>query len=272
MRLGVCGRGELESLQVAHPGVHLPLPHRHCQKCLLVLDRLDLWISGGNELCVWDRDFHLLCKTDHHSDAGITAMVELPKNCIAAAMDKEIVIYRLSVSSSKSDTTVSEIRRLVDHQDSIRALINVNDQAFASGSHVGELIIWDSLDWSIQAYERILWDEPRPEGQAEIRLGFHKQSEMSVQHLASDGQFVIAAVGSGLYLYNITTRSVVAYRKAAHDSNILHTMLFPDGLASPLPYRASTRFESHTALTALLSSGGLWRSTDFCSRLCCGHN
>ncbi|KAJ8339309.1 hypothetical protein SKAU_G00360950 [Synaphobranchus kaupii] len=198
-------------------------------KCLLVLDRLDFWISGGNELCVWDRDFRLLCKTDHHSDAGITAVVELPKNCIAAAMDKEIVIYRLSVSSSKSDTSVAEMRRLRDHQDSIRALIVVNDQTFASGSHVGELIVWDSLDWTIQAYERILWEEPRPEGQAEIRLSSQKQSEMSIQHLASDGECVVAAVGSGLYLYNVLTRSVVAYRKAAHDSNILHTMLLPDG-------------------------------------------
>ncbi|KAJ8261258.1 hypothetical protein COCON_G00169810 [Conger conger] len=198
-------------------------------KCLLVLSRLDLWISGGNELCVWDRDFHLLCKTDHHSDAGITAMVELPKNCIAAAMDKEIVIYRLSASSSRLDTLVREVRRLTDHQDSIRALISVNDQAFASGSHVGELIVWDSLDWSILTYERILWEEPRPEGQAEIHLSSQKQSEMCVQHLATDGECVVAAVGSGLYLYNVSRRGVVAYRKAAHDSNILHTMLLPDG-------------------------------------------
>ncbi|XP_064164820.1 WD repeat-containing protein 41 isoform X2 [Anguilla rostrata] len=198
-------------------------------KCLLVLYRLDLWISGGNELCVWDRDFHLLCKTDHHSDAGITAMVELPKNCIAAAMDKEIVIYRLSESSSKSGTSISEVRRLTEHQDSIRALITVNDQAFASGSHVGELIVWDSLDWSAQAYERILWEEPRPEGQAEIRMSSQKQSEMSIQHLATDGECVVAAVGSGLYLYDVSTRGVVAYRKAAHDSNILHTMLLPEG-------------------------------------------
>ncbi|XP_036384040.1 WD repeat-containing protein 41 [Megalops cyprinoides] len=198
-------------------------------KCLLVLDRLDLWISGGNELCVWNRDFHLLCKTDHHSDAGNTAMVELPKNCIAAAVDKDIVIYRLCVTSSKMDTSIAEIRRLTDHHDSIRALITVSDQMFASGSHVGELIVWDSLDWTIRAYERILWDEPHPDGQTEIKLGSQKQSEMSVQHLASDGECIVAAVGSGLYLYNVSSRSVVAYRKAAHDSSVLHTMLLPEG-------------------------------------------
>jgi len=40
-------------------------------QCLLVLDRLDVWLSGGNELCVWNRDFELQCKTVHHSDEGI---------------------------------------------------------------------------------------------------------------------------------------------------------------------------------------------------------
>lgn len=42
-------------------------------------------------------------------------------------------------------------------------------------------------------------------------------------------QFIVAAVGSGLYVYNVPMKSVVAYRKIAHDSNVLHTMLQKDG-------------------------------------------
>lgn len=42
-------------------------------------------------------------------------------------------------------------------------------------------------------------------------------------------QFIVAAVGSGLYVYNVPMKSVVAYRKIAHDSNVLHTMLQEDG-------------------------------------------
>ncbi|KAL4593670.1 WD repeat-containing protein 41-like, partial [Arapaima gigas] len=197
--------------------------------CLLVLDRLDLWISGGNEMCMWNRNFNLLWKTDHRSDAGISAMVELPKNGIAAAVDKEIVIYRLSSALPEGDAALSEVCRLTDHQDSIRALITVTDELFVSGSHIGELIVWDSLNWSTQASERILWGEPHTALQAEIKLGAQKQSEMSVQHLASDGELVVAAVGNGLYVYNVMTKSVVAYKKTAHDSNILHTSLLPDG-------------------------------------------
>uniref|UniRef100_A0A8C7NFF5 WD repeat domain 41 n=1 Tax=Oncorhynchus mykiss TaxID=8022 RepID=A0A8C7NFF5_ONCMY len=96
-------------------------------KCLLVLERLCVWVSGGNELCVWNRDFQLQCQSQHHDDTGISATVELPKNCIAAAMDKDIVIFRLTMSTG-SRLSVAEVRRLSDHQDSIHALININGQ------------------------------------------------------------------------------------------------------------------------------------------------
>ncbi|KAM4635444.1 WD repeat-containing protein 41 [Polymixia lowei] len=197
-------------------------------KCLLVLDHLRVWLSGGDELCVWNKAFHLLCQRPNHSDTGITALIELPKNCIAAAMDKEIVIYRLTASADSS-LSVAEIRCLSDHQDYIRALINVTDGLFASGSHVGELILWDAVDWNILAYEHILWEESQAETQAEIRLGAPKPSEMSIQHLTTNGKLILAAVGSGLYVYNILSKTVVAYRKIAHDSNVLHTMLLSDG-------------------------------------------
>ncbi|XP_066502701.1 WD repeat-containing protein 41 isoform X2 [Hoplias malabaricus] len=196
-------------------------------KCLLVLNRLDVWLSGGNELCTWNRDFQLQCKTVHNRDAGITAMVDLPKNCIAAAMDKEIVIFKLNLS--EMETSIFAIRHLADHQDTIRALISVNDALFVSGSHNGELILWDAVDWTIQAYELILWEEPAGDSQSEIRMGQQKQTEMSIQHLATDGELVVAAVGSGLYVYNAAMKTVVAYRKVAHDSDVLHTSLLDNG-------------------------------------------
>uniref|UniRef100_A0A7N9AR46 WD repeat domain 41 n=1 Tax=Mastacembelus armatus TaxID=205130 RepID=A0A7N9AR46_9TELE len=185
-------------------------------KCLLVLERLCVWLSGGEELCVWNKDFQL-----HFN------VVLLPKNCIAAAMDKEIVIYRLTVSTDSS-VSVAEIRCLSNHQDQIRALIGVNDGLFASGSHAGELILWDAIDWNILAYEHILWEESHASAQAEIRLAAPKPSEMSIQHLSTNGKLILAAVGSGLYVYSVQTRTVVAYRKVAHDSNVLHTMLLSD--------------------------------------------
>ncbi|XP_006804819.1 WD repeat-containing protein 41 [Neolamprologus brichardi] len=196
-------------------------------KCLLVLERLCVWLSGGEELCVWNRDFQLQCQRPNHSDTGITALIELPKNYIAAAMDKKIMIYSLTVSADSS-VSAAEIRCLSDHQDQIRALINVNDGLFASGSHMGELILWNATDWNLLAYEHILWEESQAYNQTEIRMGAPKPSEMSIQHLTTNGNLILAAVGSGLYVYSVQTRSVVAYRKVAHDSNVLHTMLLSD--------------------------------------------
>uniref|UniRef100_A0A665TNF3 WD repeat domain 41 n=1 Tax=Echeneis naucrates TaxID=173247 RepID=A0A665TNF3_ECHNA len=190
-------------------------------KCLLVLERLCLWVSGGEELCLWNRDFQLQCQKQSHSDTGITALIELPKNCMAAAMDKEII-------APDSSLTVAELRCLSDHQDQVRALINVSDGLFASGSHAGELILWDAIDWNILAYEHILWEESQSPAQAEIRLGAPKPSEMSIQQLSTNGKLILAAVGSGLYVYSVLTKTVVAYRKVAHDSNVLHTMLLSD--------------------------------------------
>uniref|UniRef100_H3D7I2 WD repeat domain 41 n=1 Tax=Tetraodon nigroviridis TaxID=99883 RepID=H3D7I2_TETNG len=196
-------------------------------KCLLVLERLGVWLSGGQELCVWNEDFQLQCHRQNHSDNGITALLELPKNCVAGAMDKEIMIYRLTVSTD-STISVAEIRCLSDHQDQIRSLINVNDRLFASGSHAGELILWDAVDWSYLAYEHILWEESQSSAHAEIRLNAPKPSEMSIQHLSTNGKYILAAVGCGLYVYSVLMRAVVAYRKVAHDSNVLHTLLLSD--------------------------------------------
>lgn len=63
-----------------------------------------------------------------------------------------------------------------------------SDGLFASGSHVGELILWDAVDWTIMAYEHILWEESQTDTQAEIRLAAPKPSEMSIQQLTSDGE------------------------------------------------------------------------------------
>lgn len=62
------------------------------------------------------------------------------------------------------------------------------DGLFASGSHAGELILWDAVDWNVLAYEHILWEESQASAQAEIRLTAPKPSEMSIQHLTTNGK------------------------------------------------------------------------------------
>ncbi|XP_038621541.1 WD repeat-containing protein 41 [Tachyglossus aculeatus] len=198
-------------------------------KCLTVLQRLDVWLSGGSDLCVWNRELDLLCKTSHLFDTGISALIEIPKNCVAAAVGKELIIFRLIASSEGSlGWDVLEVKRILNHQDNILSLVNVNDSSFATGSHVGELIIWDALDWTMQAYERSFWDPTQQlDPQPEIKL-FQKPNEISIRHFTFDEENVFAAVGRGLYVYNLQMKRVIAYQKMAHDSNVLHVAKLPN--------------------------------------------
>ncbi|XP_061476267.1 WD repeat-containing protein 41 isoform X2 [Rhineura floridana] len=196
-------------------------------KCLAVLQRLDVWLSGGSDLCVWNRKLDLLCKTSHLIDADISAMIELPKNCVAAAVGKELIILRLKASRDGTEWDVFEVKRLLDHQDNIVSLVSVSDLTFATGSHVGELIVWDALDWTMHAYE-CSWDASlHVDPQQEIKLS-HSQNEISIQHLAFDDECVFAAVGKGIYVYNLQMKRVIAFQKTAHDSTVLHITKVPN--------------------------------------------
>ncbi|XP_020659736.3 WD repeat-containing protein 41 [Pogona vitticeps] len=196
-------------------------------KCLTVLQRLNVWLSGGSDLCVWNQKLDLLCKTSHLIDADITTMIELPENCVAAAVGKELMIFRLTTSRDGSEWNVIEVKRLLDHQDNIVSLVSVSGKAFATGSHAGEMIVWDSLDWTMQAYERN-WDASlHVDPQQEIKLS-HSQNEVSIQYLASDKECLFAAVGKGIYVYNLQMKRVIAFQRTAHDSTVLHISKLPN--------------------------------------------
>ncbi|KAG8131008.1 putative WD repeat-containing protein [Naja naja] len=195
--------------------------------CLTVLQRMEIWLSGGSDLCVWNRKLDLLCKTSHLTDADINAMIELPKNCVAAAVGKELIILKLKASRDGTEWDVSEIKRLLDHQDNIVSLVSVSDLIFASGSHAGEMIVWNSLDWTMRAYE-CNWDASlHVNPQQEIKLS-QSQNEMSIQDLTCDDECVFAAVGKGIYVYNLQMKRVIAFQKTAHDSTVLHITNIPN--------------------------------------------
>ncbi|XP_061658071.1 WD repeat-containing protein 41 isoform X3 [Syngnathoides biaculeatus] len=150
----------------------------------------------------------------------ISSLIELPDDRVAAAVERRLVIYKLTAHGDA--LTVVEVGCQADHRDHIRALVNVNDRVFASGSLAGEIILWDALDCSVLAYQRILWEEPESATMA------HEPVETSVRHLASNGNLVAAAVGSGVYVLSAATGAALAYRKRAHDSDVLHTALLSD--------------------------------------------
>ena len=85
-------------------------------------------------------------------------------------------------------SVVAELQSRQDKSDwPIHIVLPLPDGLFASGSHVGELILWDANDWHILAYEHILWEESQADAQSEIRLGSPKPCEMSIRHLSTNG-------------------------------------------------------------------------------------
>ncbi|KAG8456512.1 hypothetical protein GDO86_002335 [Hymenochirus boettgeri] len=198
-------------------------------KTLTILHSLDVWLSGGNELRVWDRDFRLLCETSYFGDGGISAVVELPKNCVAAAIGKDLIIFKLGATTEGGDQwDVSEVKCLSGHQDIISSLKTVNDVYFVSGSHLGELIVWDTLNWTVQAFEENFSEATSPQdAPQEIKVS-HRPEELAIQHLTCDDECVFAAVGRGIYVYNFQQKRVIAFQKRAHDSNIQHIIKLPN--------------------------------------------
>ncbi|CAH2297249.1 WD repeat-containing 41 [Pelobates cultripes] len=197
-------------------------------KTLTVIHSLDVWLSGGSEVHVWNRNFNLLCKTGYYVDGGVSALIELPKNCVAAAIGKDLIIFNVSAVSEKSDRwDISEVKILSVHQDSIRALLSVNDCMFVSGSDAGELIVWDAVDWTIQALERkISAISSLQEAPQEGKLTAEKKT--AIQHVSCDGECVFAAVGESIYVYNVQEKRVIAFQVNAHDSNIQHLANLPN--------------------------------------------
>ncbi|XP_072904343.1 WD repeat-containing protein 41 isoform X2 [Hemitrygon akajei] len=210
--------------------IHLLAEFQSSVKCLMVLERLEVWVSGADRICVWTYNAELLCKTACFKDADVSLMIELSKNNIVAAIRKELVIFKLVTSSESHTWEITEMRRLSNHEDDIRALITINDDTFATGSHVGELIIWDALDWTVKAFESQFWNAaPQYDKPAEIKISqTPNQSETCIHHLTSDRENIFAAIGTGIYVYNLQMRTVIAYQQVAHDSRVLHIAKLPN--------------------------------------------
>ncbi|XP_029797079.1 WD repeat-containing protein 41 [Suricata suricatta] len=202
-------------------------------------NQLLLTASADRTVIVWDcgtgrqvrkvSSFQSTVKTSHLSDTGISALIEIPKNCVVAAVGKELIIFRLVAPTGESlEWDILEMKRLLDHQDNILSLVNVNDASFVTGSHVGEMILWNTLDWTVQARECNFWDpSPQLDTQQEIKL-CQKPNDISIHHFTWDEENVFAAVGRGLYVYNLQMKRVIACQKTAHDSSVLHIARLPN--------------------------------------------
>ncbi|XP_018428984.1 PREDICTED: WD repeat-containing protein 41-like [Nanorana parkeri] len=204
-------------------------------KTLLIVQSLDVWLSAGSELRVWNRNFNLLGEAEFLSDGGIVALIELPKRCVAAAVGKDLIIFKIGPTVPGSDKwDIVIIKRLSGHRDVVRTVINVNEMTFVSSCDAGEMVVWDALDFSVQGRERNFPHMYAQQDSPPERRQLPTQEEVSIQHLSSDGECVYVAVGRGIYVYNLHTKRVIAFQKTAHDSSIQHMAIIPSRLSTLL--------------------------------------
>ncbi|KAM3940052.1 WD repeat-containing protein 41 [Leptodactylus fuscus] len=239
-------------------------------KKLLVFQGLDVWLSGGGELRVWSRDFKILGEIGSFSDGGITELVELPNSCVAAAIGKDLHIFKLDGGAAGSEKwDISDVKCLSTHQDIIRTLAVVNESTFVSGSHAGELIVWDALDWSVQAFEKNLSYATSPQDVHPENKLMPLQEEVSIQYVASDGECVFLAVCRSIFVYNLQTKRAIAYQKNAHDSDIQHMATLPnrqlvscseDGSVRIWELRSKPQFQAESVPAGFFSMWGFGKS------------
>lgn len=88
-------------------------------------------------------------------------------------------------------------------------------------------MVWGVLDWTLKAAECNFWDpSPQLDAQQEIKL-CQKPNDISIHHFTCDEENVFAAVGRGLYVYNLQMKRLTACQRAAHDSSVLHVAKLP---------------------------------------------
>ncbi|GCB60110.1 hypothetical protein scyTo_0009115 [Scyliorhinus torazame] len=174
-------------------------------KCLMIIERLDVWLSGGDKVCTWNCQAELLCKTTCFKDADVSSMIELPKNNIAAVVRKDVVIFKLIPLSSETQAwKIIEMRRLSNHEDDIRALITINDLSIFIAHVVAHLYLM-----------------PFNLGNAPLEDAFYTAQLERRRN-------IFAAIGTGIYVYNLQTKTVIAYQQLAHDSRVLHIAKLPN--------------------------------------------
>ncbi|XP_060080325.1 WD repeat-containing protein 41-like [Ylistrum balloti] len=200
--------------------------HGSSVKCLLSINN-DLFLSAGQSLHLWSGAGKLLdCyyRTEKEiEDINLMIHVCGQKDRIVTASGKLIGVYQVNITTDNNIIESGDIvfvKNLSSHLEAIRSLTNLSDQCFASGSLDGSIVIWSSQTF-LSSYKLNAVDS---------YWGKDHLYPYSIQHvLCLEERFLLAAIGSGFGLFDITTRKLICEKVSAHFSKILHMTFVCDG-------------------------------------------
>ncbi|XP_068694485.1 WD repeat-containing protein 41-like isoform X1 [Montipora foliosa] len=197
----------------------------HCGtvKCLVNMKHDNIFVSGGQDLCVWNEKGELLDKlirSTEHSD--VHSLLPIKNNRIVAASNKSsLVVYSIERTTDDPEKfKIVEIKKLSPHREAIRCLINVADSMFASASLDGAIVLWSSHSLS---YTRQFNYVKNYEGPSHTYPS-------STQHVFTvDQRYIFASIGHGFFLYDAMSDKCLAKVPNAHHGKILHSLLLCEG-------------------------------------------
>lgn len=198
------------------------IDHQASVKCLLLVDSRGNFCSGGENLCLWSRGgklLHTLSPPD--SDNDISLMISIRNDRIVAASDKYLDVYIIS-QMEDGQHSLSSVKRLTPHRESVRSLINVADNTFASASLDGTVIIWKTD--TLQPFKYCNSVNEEYQG-ADKTFPYSVETMLCFQH-----RYIVASVGTGFTIYDSETGQCLLKKTSAHHSKITSLTFTCDGL------------------------------------------
>ncbi|XP_069137710.1 WD repeat-containing protein 41-like [Argopecten irradians] len=200
--------------------------HGASVKCLLSIND-DVFLSAGQSLHLWSGAGKLL-DCYHRTEKEIEDIYLLVHVCgqkdrVVAASGKQLGVYQVNTRTADNVIETGEVtflKNLPSHLEAIRSLTNLSDQCFASGSLDGTIVIWSSQTFlptcklnTVDCYQ-----------------GKDHLYPYSIQHvLCLEERFLLAAIGSGFGLFDISSKKLLCEKVSAHFSKILHMTFVCDG-------------------------------------------
>ncbi|GAB1610715.1 WD repeat-containing protein 41-like [Argonauta hians] len=200
--------------------LHIATDHSGSVRCLIPLNDGEMFASGGQEICVWNKEGKLLHKYSRSVTlVPVISLLSITNNRIIATSGKQLEVYSVNYGD-KTTAEISFERNLAPHREPIQSLVMISDKMFCSGSIDGMIIVWSAKLNPTHSINSI------PDYK-----GCSKLFPYSIQHIfCAQKRYIFAAIGAGFCIYDVETRRFLVKKTVAHYSKILYMDLVCNGL------------------------------------------
>ncbi|XP_072051315.1 WD repeat-containing protein 41-like isoform X2 [Amphiura filiformis] len=197
--------------------------HNSAIKVLSCLEELELFCSGGIELCLWNLEGQLLNTLKLSEEADISHILVITKDHLVVASGSTLEVCIITPAPDMHGGTTYQLERLKKlvpiHKENITCMILVGENFFGTASLDGSIKIWNR-------HKLTLSKELHP-----VKEYYKQGYPYSVQHMMFiKEKYLLAAIGCGFCLYDIVSGETIIEREKAHYSRILHLCLVYDSM------------------------------------------